>query len=237
VRLHRFILSSFNFSNKSLKIIDADLVNQFRKVLRFKTGDRVILGNGKMEEVVAEINEINNEFINVKILEFGLNKKEPQIHAILYCSILKRENFELVAQKATEVGIKEITPIICKRTVKLDIRRDRLEKIIKEAAEQSARGVVPALHKALVFEQALERAKQSDLNIFFDFSGREINGLKDTLSGKKKIGIFVGPEGGWEESEIEIARNIDNFRIFNLGKLSLKAETAAVISSYLICQL
>lgn len=69
--------------------------------------------------------------------------KINQREVILYCAILKHENFELVVQKATEAGIKEIAPIITTRTIKLDIRKDRLEKIIKEAAEQSGRGVVP----------------------------------------------------------------------------------------------
>jgi 16S rRNA (uracil1498-N3)-methyltransferase len=232
MRLHRFISPVFDFSNKSLKITDQELINQFRKVLRFKKGDRVILGNGKLEEVMAEIDKMNEEFVIVKILEFGLNKNEPQTHTILYCSILKRENFELVAQKATEIGIKEIVPIISQRTVKLDLKKDRLEKIIREAAEQSSRGVVPVMHKALVFEKALEQAASNELNLFFDFSGGDFD--KAVLAGKKKVGIFIGPEGGWEDKEAEKVRKIENFKIFNLGKLSLKAETAAIIGSYFV---
>ncbi len=230
MRLHRFI-SNFDFSNKNFKISDRDLINQFRKVLRFKQGDRVILANGKMEEAVAEIDKINDEFISIEVLEFGLNKNEPQVHSVLYCSILKRENFELAAQKATEIGIKEIVPIISKRTVKLDIRKDRLEKIIREAAEQSGRGIVPVLHKALVFEKALDSAKKNDINLFFDFSGGDFD--EAAIVGKKKVGIFIGPEGGWGDGEVEMARGIKNFKVFDLGKLSLKSETAAIVASYI----
>ena len=85
----------------------------------------------------------------------------------------KKENFELVVQKAVEIGVKEIIPIITKRTVKLNLKYDRLEKIIKEAAEQSGRGILPILRKAMDFKKAIEEAEQNNINLFFDISGKK----------------------------------------------------------------
>jgi 16S rRNA (uracil1498-N3)-methyltransferase len=233
MRLHRFI-SDFNFDKKIARIDSTDLINQFRKVLRFKPGDQVILGNGKMEEALAEIMEIGKDFIQVKILELRLNKSESEKEIILYCSILKRENFELVVQKATEIGIKKIVPVVAVRTVKLLAKNSRLEKIAKEAAEQSGRGIVPVIDDVIVFNKAVEKAKENDLNLFFDFSGVSFGDVRQNIANARKIGIFIGPEGGWDEKEIETARNSQNFKITLLGKLSLRAETAAIVSSYIV---
>jgi 16S rRNA (uracil1498-N3)-methyltransferase len=233
VRLHRFI-GDFDFNRKNVEITDEDFINQFRKVLRFKPGDRVILGNGKMEEALAEIAEIGKDFILVKILELRLNKNESEKDVVLYCSILKRENFELVVQKATEIGIKKIVPIVAARTVKFLAKNSRLEKIAKEAAEQSGRGIVPAIEDAIVFSKAIEKSKENDLNLFFDFSGAAFENVKQNIASARKIGIFIGPEGGWDDKEIETARNAENFKIALLGNLSLRAETAAIVSSYIV---
>jgi len=233
MRLHRFI-SDFNFDKKIARIDSVDLINQFRKVLRFKPGDRVILGNGKMEEALAEIAEIGKYLIQVKILELRLNKNESEKDVVLYCSVLKRENFELVVQKATEIGIKKIVPVVAARTVKLLAKNSRLEKIAKEAAEQSGRGIVPVIEGAIVFNKAVEKAKENDLNLFFDFNGAPLEDVRQNTANARKIGIFIGPEGGWDEKEIETARNAENFKITLLGKLSLRAETAAIAASYIV---
>ncbi len=232
MRLHYFI-GDFNFSEKNIKIIEPDLVNQFRNVLRFKVGDKIILGDGKMNEVLAEIAEIKKEFIDVKILEVRLNKNEPRKEIILYCAILKRENFELACQKATEIGVGKIVPIICQRTIKFGLKEERLKKIIQEAAEQSGRGIIPELGQIISFEKAIEQAKNNNFNLLFDVSGSELVKTKLELAAAKKIGIFIGPEGGWEEKEIEIAKNEKKFKVSSLGKLTLRAETAAIIGTYI----
>lgn len=235
MRINRFI-GNFDFSNKNIKIIESDLINQFRNVLRFSKGDKIILGDGKMNEVLAEIKEIQKDFIEVEILELRLNKKEPQRKVILYCAILKRENFELVCQKTVETGIFEITPIICERIIKFGLKSERLEKIIKEAAEQSGRGIIPKLNQTIIFEKAIGQAKNNNLNLFFDSRGVDLLDVKLNLDGKK-TGIFIGPEGGWSEQEIERVKKEENFKIINLGPLTLRAETAAIVATYLVSNL
>ncbi len=230
MKLHRFI-RDFNLQTKILEIFDEEIINQVKNVLRLKIGDKIILADGKLNEALAEIREFRKESILVDIVEISQNKNEPVVHAVLYCSILKRENFELVVQKAVEVGVVEIIPLIAERTVKLNLKEERLKKIILEAAEQSGRGRVPILHDVMSFERALDIASQNDVNLFFDVSGSMYNSLKMQHSGR--VGIFVGPEGGWGEKEIELAKE-KKFQIVSLGKLTLRAETAAIIASYLV---
>ena len=232
MKLHRFI-GNFDLSKKEMSINDTDFINQAKNVLRLKIGDKLILCDGNLKEAVAEIVNLNKEFAELKILETYKNKNEPEKNVILYCSILKKENFELAVQKAVEVGVKEIVPIITTRTVKLGLNKDRLEKIIKEAAEQSGRGFLPVLGEPINFDEALKSAKENGLNLFFQAGYPP---LGHSMSKFEKIGIFVGPEGGWTEGEIKIAQS-NGFTIVGLGKTILRAETAAAIASYLTVNL
>ncbi len=228
MKLHRFI-GNFNFNNSRVKIYDGDFLNQARNVLRLGVGESLILCDGNGNEATATIREYNKDFAEVEIISMTKNQNEPERKIVLYCSVLKRENFELVVQKATEVGVSEIVPVISKRTVKLNLRNERLEKIAREAAEQSGRGTVPKLHQMMGFEAALNHARENNQeNIFFNVSGKPLEPDKD----KKSIGIFIGPEGGWDEEEIKKAHEV-GFTIASLGKLTLRSETAAIIAVYL----
>jgi len=236
MRLNRFFVNE-NLNARDITIRDTDFINQIKNVLRLKIGDKLILCDGNLNEAVAEIVNLNKEFAELKILESYKNQNEPASPAggperniVLYCSVLKKENFEWAVQKAVEVGVKEITPIITARTVKLGLNKERLEKIIKEAAEQSGRGILPRLNEAMDFDRAVDLAKNNnDLNLFFNIGGKNV---QHSMSNISKIGIFVGPEGGWDEEEIKKAQSSNGFTIVGLGKTILRAETAAVIASY-----
>jgi len=230
MRIHRFFIENNSFKKGLLKCADKEFLNQIRNVLRLKAGNKILLFNGKMDETEAEIIEIQKDFIKLKILKIEKNSKESKIKVILCCSILKNQNFDIVVQKATEIGINEIFPIISKRTVKLNIQEKRLKKIIKEAAEQSGRGCLPVLHDVLGLNDAIKDAAQNEINLIFDKSGDDFKKLKGGLSGS--VGIFIGPEGGWSEDELKLFKE-KNFKIINLGKLTLRAETAAIIASHL----
>ena len=239
MRLHRFI-GNFDLSKEEVSVNDTDFINQAKNVLRLKHGDKLILCDGNLNEAIAEISNLNKEFVELKILETYKNQNEPASPAggperniVLYCPILKKENFEWAVQKAVEVGVKEITPIITARTVKLGLNKDRLEKIIKEAAEQSGRGILPRLNEAMDFDRAVDLAKNSnDLNLFFNIDGKNVQHSMSNISNIPKIGVFLGPEGGWDEEEIKKAQSSNGFTIVGLGKTILRAETAAVIASY-----
>lgn len=208
--------------------MDEEVVDQIRKVLKLKVGEQVLLCDGQGNEVVGEITEIVHKVIKLKVLKVQKNENEAGWRVVLYCAILKRENFELVVQKATEIGVAEIVPVVTRRTVKLDIKQERLQKIIKEAAEQSGRGVVPILREPIIFQEAIKNANGA--NILFDSSGSIQASNSKLLT---SIAIWIGPEGGFDEAEITAAKNA-GFEIASLGKLTLRAETAAIVASYLV---
>lgn len=231
MRLNHFI-GNFSIKVGDIKIEDRDFFNQVRNVLKLRIDEKIVLCDGAMNEGTAEIAEYGKNFIRVKVLDVKVNQNEPSKDVVLYCAILKKENFELVVQKATEAGVKEIVPLITERTVKLNVRQDRLEKIIKEAAEQSGRGKVPILHNPVNLAEVIGMAGGNSLNIFFDWSGGSLDDA-ESLNNDGRIGIWIGPEGGWSEKELKLAGE-SSFKIINLGSLTLRAETAAIVATYIV---
>lgn len=229
MKLHRFI-GEFDFSKRRQIISGRELINQIKNVFRLKEGSEILLGDGKANEALAKIVSLQKDLLEAEITKITPNERELEIYGILYCSVLKKDNFELVAQKATEIGVKEIVPVLAKNTVKLSLNLKRLEKIIKEAAEQSGRGVLPVLSKPISFAGALKHSEGNDLNFFFRPSGIPLREVKKAGS---RLGIFIGPEGGWADEETEAAaKERDNFVMVSLGNLILRAETAAIVATY-----
>ena len=233
MKIHRFI-GNFDFDKKITSITNKEIYNQIKNVLRLKSGEQIILGDGKGREAHAEIMDFGKQRVGINILKVEVNGAEPEMKPILYAAILKKENFELVAEKAVEAGVAEIIPVITAKTIKTNLRMDRLEKIVREAAEQSGRGILPVVGKILKFSEALRHAEGNDSNLFFEIHAPRFEQRKLAADFGKKVGIWIGPEGGWdEEEEIKVAQE-KNFQIVSLGKLTLRAETAAIIASYLV---
>jgi 16S rRNA (uracil1498-N3)-methyltransferase len=228
MREDRFFLNE-KIKKGIVEISDDRIFHQIRNVLRKKIGEKIILFDGSGIEAQAEIKKFSPNKIDVEILKIEKPQREPKIFVSLFCSILKKANFELVVQKTTEIGIKEIIPILCKNTVKKSLNFKRLEKIAMEAAEQSKRVTLPKIEKIFTFEKAMEKAREFELKILFDISGKDFSSLKIKA---QKIAIFIGPEGGFDGTEIEMAKK-ENFEILNLGKLTLRSETSAILASFL----
>jgi 16S rRNA (uracil1498-N3)-methyltransferase len=225
MKIHRF-LGDFNFKKEQLKITDRDLVHQLRSVLRMKPGFKFELVNQGGEGALVELIKIEASSIEAKVLELLPQVKEGR-KITLFVAILKRENFELVAQKATEIGVHTLVPIITKRTVKTGLKVERLEKIINEATEQSGRTNIMQLEETVNFTEAL--ASIYDKKIIFDQSGDKVRKI---ASDSDSLAIFIGPEGGWDEGELSVARE-SGFSVLSLGETTLRAETAAIVASYL----
>lgn len=227
MRLNRFI-GNYLLVKDLIEIAD-EAAHQIRSVLKLRPGEKIILGNGASGEVVAEILSFGKESVSVRVLERITNDSEKSIRPVtLYCAILKRENFELVAQKATEIGVKKIVPLITARTIKLGLREDRLLKIIKEAAEQSGRATLPELGEAIELEEALKNSEP--VNSWF--CDLDDGGSLPQKSDNEPLSIFIGPEGGWDDNERELAKRV-GVNFIHLGPLAFRAETAAIIASYI----
>ena len=231
MRLRRFIVDA-DINTQKIRLTDPELVSQMKNVLRLSAGDRVSLADGKGKEALAQVATLSKGVAELAVEKVYENYNEANRNVILYCSLLKRENFELVVQKATEVGVKEIFPIVAERTVKLKIRMDRLSKIIKEAAEQSGRTIVPKLYEPISFSNGIRHAAKNNINLFFDVLGSPFQEQIPSLKRHRNVGVFIGPEGGWTDEELESAKE-NRVKIVSLGKLTMRSETAAIIASYL----
>ncbi|MHB8830631.1 MAG: RsmE family RNA methyltransferase [Patescibacteria group bacterium] len=231
MKIHRFI-GQYNLRPGDFELKDAEILHQMFKVLGLKPGEKIVLCDGQGQEATATIVKLSSDKALLLLDKPTRVATESKRQVSLYCSVLKRENFDWVVQKATEVGITAIIPIITQRTIKQNLNLERLLKIAKEAAEQSSRGKVPAISQPIVWSAALELARDNDIDLFFDLQATST--VTEFIQDKKRIGIFIGPEGGWDPKEVQAAKS-HGFKASSLGLLTLRAETAAIVASYLAC--
>ncbi|OGH69253.1 MAG: hypothetical protein A3I29_02145 [Candidatus Magasanikbacteria bacterium RIFCSPLOWO2_02_FULL_44_11] len=226
--MHRFFVQDGQEASfVSLK--NPEQVHQIRDVLKLQPGEQITLVLANGDEAVCEITSFGKNDLSLGVVERRKNAAEPVRQVTLFCAVLKRDHFELVVEKATEAGVSVIVPVITSRTVKLGVQEERLKKIMREAAEQSGRGVVPKLMPIMNFASALEDIKKFDDAIFFDMA-KQMMAEKDVV-GKKSIALFVGPEGGWTPEERSVAEAA-GCAIRSLGPLTLRSETAAIVATY-----
>ncbi len=215
-------------------------------VMRKKISDEVILFNGIDGEFLGKITNISNKscelLITKKIREFS---GSPNLTLVF--SPVKSVKPEFIVQKATELGIRKIIPCIFKNTVKEGANLERLNAVAVEAAEQCERLDIPEISPVIDFEQLIAEYKKNQTDKIFilcDETGKgenpddiltNINNLNNKLNHPENI-IFIGAEGGFDKSEIEIIYNLKNSYGISLGERILKAETA-IISAISIWQL
>ena len=199
-----------------------DITNQIRNVFRLRSGDKVILFDGSGRDFVATITGYEKDSVSFKIEEVSDNNVSPKKKIYLFASIVKKDTFEWIAQKATELGVTHIIPVLAERSEKKNLNIERLQKIITEAAEQSGRATLPELHEIITLPDALKR--YSDIaSIAWNIEAPKFvsQDLKDIQ------GIYIGPEGGWSEKELTLFKE-NNIGIYSLGPQVLRAETAVV---------
>lgn len=232
MKIHRFILPGVELpqtADATFTILDKDCVHQIKNVLKLRPGERLVVCDGRGGEAAGEICESGRGVVSLRILNYSRSLSEAKRGVELYCALLKKENFELVVQKATEIGVAKIIPLITDRTIKLNINQSRLEKIAKEAAELSGRAIIPEIGQPVKFEQAISDAIDNQINIFFTPGGSAL--APEIFFGKNLVGVFIGPEGGWSEQELYLAET-KNLFLGSLGKTILRGETAAIVAVY-----
>lgn len=222
--------------------IREDSLNHIKNVFRYKVGDVLTLCDGEGTDYKAVIEEENSEFIRAKIIESYETNSEPSVNITLYQGIPKATKMDLIIQKNVEIGINRIVPVICERTiVKFNSKKDeekkveRWQKIAKEASKQSGRGIIPTIEEPIKLKDALNRCSNYDLAII-PYEKEFDNTLKSVLrenTKAKEICIFIGPEGGFSEQEIELAKQ-NNVIPVTLGNRILRTETASFYSTSII---
>lgn len=227
MRLHRFFIEQKIPESGEFVLVDKDLIHQWQKVFRLKMGDRVIIFDGSGFDHVSEIISLNKDEGVLTVVEKIQNKNIPKKEIHLFQSIIKKDKFEWVTEKGTELGVSYFHPIISERSEKKNINFERARKIIKEASEQSGRGSLPILGELTDLEKSFNNNFPS---IAFHSTGDEFN--KNDFEKEKVIGVFIGPEGGWSNKELEFFKE-KGIKILSLGKQTLRAETAAIAVSSL----
>jgi 16S rRNA (uracil1498-N3)-methyltransferase len=160
------------------------------------------------------------------------NKNMPKQEIFLCLALLKKDNFELAVQKAVELGISHIVPLLCERSEKKNMRADRLERIIIEAVEQSGRGDVPTLSEIITLADALESDALPKEKIVLHPDGEYVGDALSKIH-SQALAVFIGPEGGFSDAEIkEFA--LHSIPTVSLGPQILRAETAAVAIASLL---
>lgn len=232
-KIHRFFVS-IDLSADQLIVVDEDVVHQAHRVLRLEPGEEIILLDGKGSEAQCRITSIDKKCIAVAVLSREKHEREPKRHVTLYIAMTKRDHFEWAIQKAVEAGASRIVPLVSHRTVKTQCKPERVQAIMKEAAEQCGRNIIPTLGETLTLTKALAHAAQfSACSLFFDTSEQEFGSFVFPLG---DISLFIGPEGGWDEAESAEAKRA-GVVCMSLGKAILRAETASTIAVFLAAHL
>lgn len=236
MRLHRFYVSQP--LGEEVVIEDVSTIKQWLKVFRYTKGDFVILFNGDGKDYTYSLEKTSPSACSLTRTASS-SSCMPTRKSYLFLSVIKKDLFELVVEKATECGITDIVPIYSERTEKKNLNLSRLESIIKEASEQSGRGTLLTLHEPLSLLEALEKVKEEATLIddvyvatLFGKTVHEILSEKISSSKGSSVAFFVGPEGGWSDAEEELFKNGQYTQLF-LGKTTLRAETAGITCAIL----
>jgi len=230
--------SAFNF-DESIVTLGADEARHLRDVLRLKPRDAVYVFDGAGREYRCIVKDARRDSAELWIDTQHPAKPESQLQLKLGVALLKGEKFDLVVQKATELGVQQIAPVTT-RHADIHLRDEsdaakrvtRWQRIALEAAKQSGRAVLPEVGAPESFESFVEGTKDAELCLMFSERG---GGGMWLIAGRapRSVVALVGSEGGWSDEEIESAREHE-FHVITLGGRILRAETAAITATALL---
>ena len=234
--MYRFYIEEEQISENEIRIEGSD-VNHIRNVLRLEIGDWVVACDGHDRDYVSRIQSIEKDRVILQVEKVQSTGTELPARITLFQGIPKKEKMELIIQKAVELGVYVIVPVMMKRCVvrlnddkKKQKRAERWQAIAEAAAKQCDRGIIPVVHEPVTMEQAMEMAKEIQYNMIPYELQDGIDCSREIVSEackKESVGIFIGPEGGFEADEVERAVACD-IQPITLGKRILRTETAGM---------
>lgn len=240
--MYHFFVEEEQVNGENAYISGSD-VNHIVNVLRMKIGEELLISVKGDWDYLCKIEEIENDRVNLKLLE-SMEQRELPIKLTLLQGIPKSDKFEMIIQKAIELGVSNIIPVKTNRVVvKIDEKKtqakvNRWNAIAQSAAKQSKRSIIPKVLNPQTLDNALEIVKDYGVKLLPYENADGIKKTKDTLNSldsKNNIAVFIGPEGGFEEAEVK--KSIDSgFEVITLGKRILRTETAglALLSNIMI---
>jgi 16S rRNA (uracil1498-N3)-methyltransferase len=231
--MHRFFISPELISGDQV-FFPTDLAHQIIRVLRLRVGDTVLVLDNSGMALTVELHSFGKREAQGTILETAPATGEPRIPIALYVALMKGKKVELVLQKGTELGVSRFVPMVTRRSVVSslkdlnDVRLDRWETIIREAAEQSGRGIMPTVTEPMMLESALGDARDYGYDCIMAWEEADDLTLRESLTPRpQQVALFIGPEGGFDSTEARLA-NAYGVKIVTLGPRILRAETAAM---------
>lgn len=217
-------------------VIQGNDVNHIKNVLRMRPGDELSLSDGEGMDYFCKIASIDRDEVRVNIENSWNSYVELPVKLYLFQGLPKGDKMELIIQKAVELGVYEIIPVRTKRViVKLDDKKEskkiaRWQQIAEGGAKQSGRGLIPEVKPVMGFAEALKYASSLDATLIPYEKAEGIQKTREIihdLKGKKSIAVFIGPEGGFDEKEVEDAIASGAFPV-TLGRRILRTETAGL---------
>lgn len=237
--MHRFFVGKEQITDDLIEIVGTD-VKHIKDVIRLRLKEKIEIASDGIT-YICEIESILKDKIITRIIDKTEGVNESAVDIILYQGLAKGSKMDLIIQKCTEVGVKEFYPVATHRSVvKIkDIKKEqskveRWNSIADEAAKQSKRDILPKVQKIISFDKLIEILKDKD-NIIVPYEDEENKTIKTGLNNIKgnSIHLIIGPEGGFEPSEIEDLKDI-GADIVTLGSRILRTETAGIVAATII---
>lgn len=233
--MHHFFVTPEQVQEDTIKITGSD-VNHMKNVLRMKIGEQVQISDGNNRKFLCEVQLMASEEICLRIKEELRADTELPSRIYLFQGLPKSDKMELIVQKAVELGVFAVIPVATKRAVvKLDDKKagkkiERWNSIAESAAKQSGRSLVPEVMQVMSYKEALQYAKDLDVVLIPYELAEGMNETKtmiENICPGQSVGIFIGPEGGFEVEEVEYA-TLQGVKPITLGKRILRTETAGL---------
>lgn len=227
MRLHRFFVDPSTELGHYVWLKEPGLLKQWQKVLRYRAGQQVVLFDGVAHERLYTITQFEPGAVHLELVtEF--KRKLPAREVYLFWSLLKKDKNDWVLQKCTEIGVSHFVPVIAERSEKTGYNLERAQKIVTEAAEQCGRSDIPRLREPLLLQTAIKEYA-AKLPVLVCEQQDDLS--KPQKSDFQEVGLLVGPEGGWSDSEMQLFKTQELGRL-QLGNFTLRAETACVAAAH-----
>lgn len=234
--MRRFFVPSGTLGGEEV-VLEDEIAHRLARVLRMKRGDQVVLSEGGAIDYEVRLTEISPKRIAAAVTGTREAPREPAVEVVLYQSLIRANRFDLVLEKGTEVGVSRFVPLIPERGQIRDEspsenRMERWRRVIVEAAEQSGRGKPPSIDAPVSFGDAVRDA--SGLRLLpWEGGGEPLSAYLRSLTERPSVvSLFIGPEGGFHQSEVDLAR-AEGVVLVTLGPRILRSETAGIVAAAL----
>jgi 16S rRNA (uracil1498-N3)-methyltransferase len=233
--LRRFFVPTGSLRARNVTL-GPDLAHRLGRVLRLKRGDHVLLSEGRGRDYEVQLTGVSPYAATGIVIAEHPSPPEPEVTLVLFQSLIRANRFDLVLEKGTEIGVSRFVPVIAARSQMQgngepsSPRSERWDRIVVEAAEQCGRGRLAFVDPPRPFEDAIRLARGLKLLLY---EGENRRGLGSYLRGLSRrpeaVSLFIGPEGGFEDAEVALAREA-GAEIVSLGTRILRSETAGIVA-------